>query len=419
MTGQPGTAGEAGFLAHGMGKALVEPDWPPLTDAEVSMLLARYGRPGAAVVSWPSPRPMSAAALVRCGGGRSAGAGAERGGGESSARGRDKQSGGEEVFVKRHHIGVRTAGQLAAEHALAAHLRALGVAVPAVLRLPDGGTTVRSGDYVYEVHARAEGIDLYRDVLSWSPFTGVGHARAAGAALARFHRASASFGLPERPPGVLTNSCAVITAADPLAEVAALAARRPGLASYLGRRRWREDLARYHLPAIGRLAPLLPDLGRLWGHGDFHPSNLTWDAPSPDADVVAVIDLGLANRTFAAHDLAVAIERSAVAWLDLAETGQAVADIPAVDALLAGYQAVRPLTQTEVLAVAWLLPVVHLEYALSEVEYFASVVHSPSNADLAYDTYLVGHTRWFAGPDGSALLSHLARSGHGPETAAG
>jgi len=44
------------------------------------------------------------------------------------------------------------------------------------------------------------------------------------------------------------------------------------------------------------------------------------------------------------------------------------------------------------------------------------VVHSPSNADLAYDTYLVGHTRWFAGPDGSALLSHLIE---GPATASG
>src|SRR5215470_16171476 len=316
-----------GFLAHGMGKEPVEPDWPPLTDREVTTLLARYGRPGAATVSWHSPRPMSAAALVRC-------------------------SGGGEVFVKRHHTSVRTAGQLAAEHALAGHLRALGVPVPAVLRLAvkgdsEGGTgrwvgggttTVRSGDYLYEVHALAGGIDLYRDVLSWSPFTSLHHARAAGAALARFHRASASFGLPERPAGILTSSCAIITAADPLAEVGRLAARRPGLASYLDRRPWRENLTRYHLPAIGHLAPLLPHLGRLWGHGDWHPSNLTWTAPSPDADVAAVIDLGLANRTFAAHDLAVAIERSAVAWLDLAETGRADADIPAVDALLDGYQ---------------------------------------------------------------------------------
>jgi Ser/Thr protein kinase RdoA (MazF antagonist) len=206
---------------------------------------------------------------------------------------------------------------------------------------------------------------------------------------------------------VLMNSCAVVTAPDPLAAVARLMARRPGLASYLDRRPWRDDLTRYHLPAISRVAPLLGGLGRLWGHGDWHPSNLTWSSASPHAGVVAVIDLGLANRTFAAHDLAVAIERSAVSWLDLADTGRAGADFPAVDALLDGYQEVRPLTRTELLAVALLLPVVHLEYALSEVEYFASVVRSPGNADLAYDTYLVGHTRWFGGQEGSALLSHL------------
>ena len=263
-----------------MGKALVEPDWPPLTAEEVSAVLSRYRLPGGtAVVRWRSPRPMSAAALVRCG--------------------------AAEVFVKRHHVLVRTAGQLAAEHALAGHLRAHGVAVPAVLRQADGTTTVTSGEYRYEVHARAEGIDLYRDALSWSPFTHAAHARAAGAALARFHRASESFGLPERPPGVLINSCAVVTAADPLAEVARLA-RRPGLSGYLGKRRWRDDLTRYHLPAIREVAPLLPGQVRLWGHGDWHPSNLTWTLPSPGADVAAVIDLGLANRTFAAHDLAVA-----------------------------------------------------------------------------------------------------------------
>ena len=365
-----------------MGRDLVEPDWPPLTDAEVGAVLARYGwTAGQAAVRWRSPRPMSAAALV--------------------------DGDGQEVFVKRHHALVRTAAQLGAEHALAGHLRALGVAVPAVLRLPGGGSTVRVGDYLYEVQARATGIDLYRDVLSWEPFTSADHAWAAGAALARFHRASASFSLPARPPAVLTNSCAVITAADPLAAVARLAARRPGLASYLDEQPWQDDFISCHLPAIGRLAPLLPGLGRLWGHGDWHPSNLTWTSHEPDAGVAAVIDLGLANRTFAAHDLAVAIERSAVCWLDLAESGPAHPDLSAVAALLDGYESVRPLSQAELGALPLLLPVVHVEYALSEVEYFAGVVRSRENADLAYHTYLVGHTHWFGTPEGLALLSHL------------
>jgi hypothetical protein len=56
--------------------------------------------------------------------------------------------------------------------------------------------------------------------------------------------------------------------------------------------------------------------------------------------------------------------------------------------------------------------VAHIEYALSEVEYFAAVVRSETNADLAYDNYLVGHARWFEGALGSALLDHLRRRGH-------
>jgi hypothetical protein len=53
------------------------------------------------------------------------------------------------------------------------------------------------------------------------------------------------------------------------------------------------------------------------------------------------------------------------------------------------------------------LPVVHVEYALSEIEYFADVVASPANAELAYDGYLLGHARWFSSTDGAALVGHL------------
>jgi Ser/Thr protein kinase RdoA (MazF antagonist) len=392
--------GPAAGLVHGMGKEPVEPDWAPLTGGEVGAVLARYGLPAGhdlvaggtgqaaaprtgTVVAWSSPRPMSAAGLVRHRTGT--------------------------VFVKRHHVRVRSAAQLAAEHAFAAHLRASALPVPAVRRTAAGRTVVADGDFVYEVHEMAAGIDLYRDAMSWTPYLSPGHARAAGAALARLHRAAAGFTRAARPPAVLTSSCCVITAADPLAEVDAIAHRRPGLARYLAGRDWRRDLARYHLPVIRRAAPLLAGREPRWGHGDWHPSNLTWGSAGPDAQVVGVFDLGLANRTFTVHDLAVALERSTIGWLDLAETGQAGVDTSAVDALLDGYQVVRPLSPAETRALPAVLPVVHLEYALSEIEYFADVVASPALADLAYDTYLIGHTRWFAGPDGAAFLDHLRR----------
>jgi Ser/Thr protein kinase RdoA (MazF antagonist) len=216
---------------------------------------------------------------------------------------------------------------------------------------------------------------------------------------------------------VLIGSCDVITAADPLARVGELLGRRPGLGGYLGARSWQDDLAPHVIPLIGRAAPLLSGLPRQWGHGDWHPSNLTWTSRAPDAGVVAVFDFGLANRTFAVHDLAVAIERSTVAWLDLADSGQAGIDLPAVDALLDGYQAVRPLAVPEAAALPEVLPVAHVEYALSEVEYFASVLRSPELADLAYDSYLLDHARWFTTPAGAALLDHLrhrAREGGAP-----
>jgi len=394
IAGDPALAG----LVHGMGKDLVEPDWSPLTSDEVTAVLAGYPLPAepaggrsagpaataagpAEVIAWRSPRPMSAAALVR----RPHGA----------------------VFVKRHDQRVRTIAQLATEHAFTDQLRARGIPVPAVLRTAHGATAAQHGDFVYEVHELAAGLDVYRDAVSWSPFASLGHARAAGAALARLHGAAAGFPLPARAPGVLISGCEVITAPDPLAAVRRQLGQRPALAGYLAGRRWQADLARHLLPAIRRAAPLLARLARQWGHGDWHPSNLTWTSAASEAGVAGVFDFGLANRTFAVHDLATALERATVAWLDLTESGRAGADIDAIDALLDGYEEIRPLTPAEAATLPEVFPVVHLEYALSEIEYFAGVVDSAANADLAYDGYLIEHTRWFDGPDGSRVLEHL------------
>jgi len=379
------TGGPPGpHAVHGMGRELAEPDWSPLTDGELRGVLSRRDPGGLGrepVVIWRSPRPMSAAALVRHGDGA--------------------------VFVKRHHLGVRTPEQLAAEHAFAGHLRARGLPVPAVLRLADGESVLRRGAFCYEAHQVADGLDLYRDAASWSPYARLGHAYAAGAALGRLHLAAADFGLPARPAAVLMNSCQVITAADPLAAAGALVAARPALAAYLASRHWTSDFEQVLIPLIANAAPRLAALRPQWAHGDWHPSNLTWTSAAPDARVAGIFDFGLANRTYAVHDLALALERAVVSWLDLPETGTATADLAAAAFLLDGYQTTRPLTRAEAAALPLLLPVVHVEYALSEADYFTSVAVSKANADLAYE-YLIGHARWFGQPPGAALLGFLA-----------
>ncbi len=167
VIGMPAPAG----LVHGMGKELVMPDWSPLASAEVHTVLAWYPQPGGdEMITWRSPRPMSAAGLVR--------------------------RGGVDLFVKRHHVRVRTTAQLAVEHAFIGHLRARGIPAPAVLHAADGATATQYGDFVYEVHELADGLDLYRDAVSWTPYTSLGHARSAGAALARLHVAADRFPLP-------------------------------------------------------------------------------------------------------------------------------------------------------------------------------------------------------------------------------
>ena len=78
------------------------------------------------------------------------------------------------------------------------------------------------------------------------------------------------------------------------------------------RRRW--SCWRRFMPDCCRCCRLLTPL---WTHNDLHPSNLFWSNAGRDAEVTAVIDFGLCDRTNAVHDLAHAIERSMVDWLAL------------------------------------------------------------------------------------------------------
>lgn len=370
----------APHLVHGMGEALETPSWPAITAAEAHRMLARFPDAGWLVgLHWHSPRPFSAATLVRAGRG--------------------------EFLLKRHHVRLRTPEALAEEHRFTAHLRAAGMPVPEVMTTGEGAGVAADGEWTYELHRRSSGVDLYRDRASWTPFLSLAHAHAAGAALARMHRAARDFEAPARESRPLVASFTILPARDPLSAAEAYVAARPALAAFLGDRRWREELdGLFGALGVG-LSARLTDQPSLWTHNDWHPSNLLW---SPDGEVRTVFDFGLADRGCALHDLATAIERTAIAWLQLgAGADDAIRDARAALALLAGYRSVLPLGAGEIETVARLLPLVHVEFALSEVDYFAGILAEPDHAALAWDGYLVGHARWFLSGAGRSFLRQL------------
>jgi len=373
---------------HGMDGTWVEPDWPPLTLAEVRALLRRFAGCGEPIrILTVSPRPLSAASVVTTDSGR--------------------------VFIKRHHHAVRDREGLLEEHRFLQYLKAHGAPVPQVFATDDGETAIESGEWTYEVHEVPAGVDLYEEAISWTPFLTAAHAHSAGEALARLHLAAEGFDAPRRKPQPLVASFTIFAAQEPAAELERYLAERPVLADSAAIR-WDckqglELLAPFH----AELLPLLPALKPLWTHNDLHASNLLWSDEGPEAEATAIIDFGLADRTNEVHDLAQAIERNIVGWLDLLQDPAHPENTPVhIDhllALLAGYERVRPLTVEEAAALAPMTALCHAEFALTEANYFRGVLHSEEKTRLATDGYLVGHARWFRSAGGEKLLGALRR----------
>ncbi|MEB2484693.1 phosphotransferase [Burkholderia multivorans] len=364
-----------------------ERDWPLITHDEVAAVLARIDGAGVpARLTWHSPRPFSAAVLVRTD---------------------DERA----LFVKRHHASLRDVEGLAEEHRFIAHLRAHGCPVPDVLAGRDGATAFAFGDWTYEVHVVAPGVDAYRGVMSWKPFAHPSHAYAAGRALAQLHRASAGYDAPSRPIRTLLSSFRVLSSADLAGALERWVEAQPLLVRALGTRDWRADVAATIGPYQARVVPLLPALAPLWTHGDWHASNLLWTDAAPGAQVCTVLDFGLSDRTCAVMDVALAIERNMIDWLAPADARRI--EYEQIDALLDGYESLDPLSDDAYAALVALLPIVHTEFALSEVAYFGCIVNAPDIVDVAYDGYLLGHARWFGGRDGRQLLDWLEQRRRG------
>ena len=343
-------------LVFGMGsESVARRDWPSLTRDEVGAVLGEE----VAEIEWRSPRPLSTTARIRTGYGR-------------------------RLLVKRLPQALRTPEALAEEHGFMDHLRERGIHVP------QAWTAGVQGDFTYEVQELGDGEDLYQDSFSWSPYTEEAHAGIAGAALADLHTAAAGYSAPPRPFRPLSSGFRIFGASDPIAAIEQIATSRPALGDFLAARDWRSDVERLMLPAHRRLTPMLAGLEPLWTHGDWHGANLLWRG----SERPTVLDFGLAARTTAVYDVAIALERFAVDWLSIRDGGPANIQHSQLRRFLRAYRARRP--EAELTALPALFPLAHAEYELSEIDYFLSVVPegSEKNAEIAYRDWFLGHTQW-------------------------
>lgn len=141
--------------------------------------------------------------------------------------------------------------------------------------------------------------------------------------------------------------------------------------------------------------------------------------------MAAVIDFGLSDRTTMTYDIAVAIERNFVDWMQLhqpdqanqhgqanqhadkAQSGQAniSIDYPGLSSFVQGYIAAGGDVQ-QLAEVVKMLPLVHIDFALYELEYFVEISKNPNHADAAY-RYLIEHTAWFYADEGQQFLTRL------------
>lgn len=358
--------------------------WPPLTEHEVSTLLPHWGvRPAYESILWHSRRPFSASAIVALGdGGR--------------------------LFLKRHGRTLRSAETLTEEHRFAHHLAGQGLPVSAPLPMLDGQTALATQDYIYEAFPLFTEQDAYRGLDSWRPYHDTAQAASSGMLLARLHQASEGHQAPPRhnPP--------LISARHPLLHdrledsLLPWAAQQAGLAEFCPPAILKRDVLPLLAPFHEALLPLLPDDHPLWGHGDWHGANLLWRTEGQDLMAARVFDFGMCDQTSAAFDLAVAMERSFIGWLD--PEGSPAVHEEQLRAFLHAYDAQRPRSPAERHLTACWLPLCHVTFALSETAYYGHILGNREAAEISRRDYLIGHARWFHTSRGQALLAMLKES---------
>jgi Ser/Thr protein kinase RdoA (MazF antagonist) len=314
---------------------------------------------------------------------------------------------GRELYLKRQPRMGRTLDQLEWQHALTNHLAGRGVPAARAVGI------VQRGDLWYELIEPAKGEDTYTRAESWDPFGSPAHVEAAGAMLARVHAAGADFG-PHRPQphaGFVVQIGAVRD--DPVTAVRERAAARPAVGDYLRGERYESAVDEAYGELFDRLRAVVEELPCRPLHGDWQTNNLFFEGDR----VSGVIDFHQADYAPRVLDLAVAVERNCFFWNRISDGDDAAWDSGHVRILISAYDREGGLEPAERAAFADVLAACQFEYGISFLDYYWGVERDREKADWAWQTFVLGHARWWqtqAGLEAREAIRQAAEAAAGP-----
>lgn len=365
---------------------VVERFWPEINEEELQDVIGFYPSLGKLkTILYQSTRPLSAGCLFETTEGR--------------------------FFVKRNSTLIRTRDEWEYEHRFQSKLPNFGLQIPKIIKTKNQESLLekkgKETTWLYEIQESALGEDLYSSAHTWSPLHKDSHAEEIGKFLGLFHIASWESGFREkRNPRYQVALFEIFTSENMERFCIDLVNQIPDFHEFMDPLEFAKKVSSIYSSFLPK-SELAGSVPNLITHGDPHASNFFWKDNTP----VSLIDFHLSNQNNFLYDLAVAIDRNTLYWLDLLSGKKGSYNLIHAKKIIENYKTIIADKRKEFLPYLSYLShalVLHrIEFALSLLNYYWNIEKSKFKAQWCLDVYIFAHGEWFHSNEGKLFLEGI------------